>query len=67
MSFKLSKRQDKQWERDLLKKGTAVGPVTQEMIDWCKQTRGGPESEGYEYWTDLLPLAREHFSIGKYK
>jgi hypothetical protein len=41
-------------ERDLIKRGTAVGPVTQEMIDRCKA-----KSPGYEYWADFLPVVRE--------
>lgn len=56
----LSKKQDKQWERDYLKNGTNNGPVTIEMIEFCRKMYKG---EGYEYWPDGLSIAREKLGV----
>lgn len=48
-------------EQKLLRDGTAAGPVTQEMIDFCK-ARYEELAPGEKWgWTDLLPVAREKF------
>lgn len=51
----LSKEQDQKWESELLKDGTSVGPVTIEMIKYCREMYKGKD---YEFWPDGLSLAR---------
>lgn len=52
---------ERKFERELLKNGTVVGPVTQEMIDRCKAK--GPKD--YEYWPDFLSQVREEMTEGQ--
>lgn len=62
-------RKDRGAMRSLIAKGTAVGPVTQELIDlavekyeWaCKKC--GHETQEFG-WTDFIGPARKQLSLG---
>jgi hypothetical protein len=59
----------KSFEADLLKNGTAVGPVTPEMIalakelykNVCEELSDTPSTFG---WEDFLPDARRDLKVG---
>lgn len=51
------KMPSKRYERKLIKEGTAVGPVTQDMIDRCKAIYPNHPS-----WEDFLPKIRLEMS-----
>lgn len=66
-------KQRKQMERDLLKRGTAVGPVTPELVatakslcfNACKINRNTDEQATEftaDFWPDFLTRAREHLA-----
>lgn len=57
VSRPLDPETDKRWEEELIRDGTAVGPVTQEMVDECR--RRAAKAGGYANWPDWLPVVRK--------